>query len=33
LVRFFKTNGLAMLRMMNVPRSHAAHAEHRHHTA
>src|SRR5213593_240713 len=33
LVRFFKTNGLAMLRTMNVPRSHASHAEHRHHTA
>ncbi len=33
LVRFFKTNGLAMLRTMNAPRSHASHAEHRHHTA
>src|SRR5437016_4282572 len=33
LVRFFKTNGLAMLRMMNVPRSHASRADHRHHTA
>jgi uncharacterized membrane protein YraQ (UPF0718 family) len=32
LVRFFKTNGLAMLRMMNVPRGHAPHADHRHHT-
>src|SRR5437867_6850328 len=33
LVRVFKTNGLAMLRMLNVPRSHAPHADHRHHTA
>ena len=33
LVRFFKTNGLAMLRTMSVPRSHAPHADHRHHTA
>jgi len=32
LVRFFKTNGPTMLRMMNVPRGHASHAEHRHHT-
>jgi uncharacterized protein len=32
LVRFFKTNGLAMLRMMNAPRRHAAHGDHRHHT-
>src|SRR2546429_6630051 len=29
LVRFFKTNGPTMLRMMNVPRGHASHAEHR----
>src|SRR6266704_462866 len=29
LVRFFKTNGLAMLRTMNVPRSHASRADHR----
>src|SRR5207244_4307412 len=33
LVRFFKANGLAMLRTVNVPRSHASHADHRHHTA
>src|SRR5213596_2418495 len=32
LVRFFKTNGPTMLRMMNVQRGHASHAEHRHHT-
>src|SRR3989454_6821712 len=32
LVRFFISNGPTMLRMMNVPRGHASHAEHRHHT-
>jgi uncharacterized membrane protein YraQ (UPF0718 family) len=31
LVRFFKANGLAMLRMMNVSRAHTPHAEHRQH--